>query len=93
MNEISSADSLEVAAERLDRALKRLETGVDALGARAQSYVEAERERQRLVGERSRLTTELDRAGERAERLDDAAAQVSRRLVDAMETVKSVLAK
>ncbi|HTM78717.1 MAG TPA: DUF4164 family protein, partial [Devosia sp.] len=48
---------------------------------------------QRLVTERARLATELDKAAARAKRLDDSAHEVSRRLVEAMETVRAVLAK
>lgn len=48
---------------------------------------------QRLVHERGRLATELDKTAARAKRLDDSAHDVSRRLVEAMETVRAVLAK
>jgi len=45
------------------------------------------------VHERARLATELDKTAARAKRLDDSAHEVSRRLVEAMETVRAVLAK
>lgn len=93
MNEISGSDSYEVASERLDRALGRLETGVQGLGERAQSLAVVERDRQQLRVDRGRLATELDRVNEKVEVLDESAAEVSRRLVDAMETVKTVLTK
>jgi len=93
MGEMSSSDNYEVASERLERALARLETGVMRLGERSRSFGASEQERQQLRVDRNRLSGELERAQQKVARLDDGAAQVSRRLVDAMETVKSVLAK
>lgn len=93
MGEISSSDSYEVASERLDRALARLEAGVVRLGEQGRSFAAAEKERQQLRADRNRLSADLERVQQKAARLDEGAAQVSRRLVDAMETVKSVLAK
>ncbi len=46
---------------------------------------------QKLIAERARFASELDKASARARRLDDTAAEVSRRLVVAMETVNEVL--
>ncbi|MBI4045282.1 MAG: DUF4164 family protein, partial [Devosia nanyangense] len=42
---------------------------------------------------RAKLAGELDKASAKAKRLDDSAHEVSRRLVDAMETVREVLTK
>ena len=86
-------DSLKAASARLDRALMRLDLSVKNLGTRLRQHNRIEVDTQRLVHERSRLATELDKTAARAKRLDDSAHDVSRRLVDAMETVRSVLAK
>ncbi|MCV0394197.1 MAG: DUF4164 domain-containing protein [Rhizobiaceae bacterium] len=76
---------------RLGRAMERLE---DAVGARLendQDYAEAEAEVQRMNADRARLAQELDQSEARAERLEDANREVSRRLVTAMETIRAVL--
>lgn len=78
---------------RFDRALAQLDGSVQELGTRMRQHNRMEVDTQRLVHERSRLATELDKAAARAKRLDDSAHDVSRRLVEAMETVRSVLAK
>ena len=43
--------------------------------------------------ERARLASELDKVSAKAKRLDDSAAEVARRLVVAMDTVREVLVK
>ena len=52
---------------------------------------EAEAEVQRMNADRSRLAQELDNSEARAERLEEANKEVSRRLVTAMETIRAVL--
>ena len=70
---------------------------VDAIRAVAakleheRDYSEAEAEVQRMNADRSRLAQELDNSEARAERLEDANKEVSRRLVTAMETIRAVL--
>ena len=93
MNETSSADSYEVASERLERALVRLDAGTTALAERAHVLSDLRREVETLSAERTRLSTALDRTTVKADTLNESAEEVSRRLIDAMETVKSVLAK
>ena len=66
----------------------------DAVAARVeheQDYSEAEAEVQRMNADRSRLAQELDISEARAERLEEANKEVSRRLVTAMETIRAVL--
>ena len=46
---------------------------------------------QRMNADRSRLAQELDNSEARAERLEEANKEVSRRLVAAMETIRAVL--
>ena len=56
-----------------------------------QDYSEAEAEVQRMNSDRAKLATELDNSEARAERLEEANKEVSRRLVTAMETIRAVL--
>lgn len=77
--------------ERLDKALGRLESSIRSLNGRMRSLDRLEAESQRLASDRARLASELDRSMAREKRLDESTADVSRRLVEAMETVKSVL--
>ncbi len=81
----------EAAAERLDRALQRLEASVRSLNGRMRAHARIEADTRTLMNERARLASELDKVSARARRLDDSAAEVSRRLVVAMETVNEVL--
>ena len=81
----------ETAAERLDRALARLEASVRSLNGRVRAHARIEADTQKLIAERARFASELDKASAKAKRLDDTAAEVSRRLVVAMETVNEVL--
>ena len=86
-------EGYEGANARLDRALQRLDASVRSLNGRMRSHSRIEADTQKLVGERAKYAQELDKMSAKAKRLDDSAQEVSRRLVDAMETVRSVLAK
>lgn len=85
-------ESYEAAALRLDRAFSRLEASVRSLNGRMRAHARIEADTVKLVNERARLAAELDKVSAKAKRLDDSAADVSRRLVTAMETVREVLA-
>jgi chromosome segregation ATPase len=76
---------------RLGKAIDMLEHAASARLDREHDYSEAEAEVQRLNADRSRLAQELDSSEARAERLEDANREVSRRLVTAMETIRAVL--
>jgi molecular chaperone GrpE (heat shock protein) len=76
---------------RLGRAIDALEISVAAKLEHEQDYGEAEAEVQRMNADRSRLAQELDNSEARAERLEEANKEVSRRLVTAMETIRAVL--
>lgn len=93
MNDAAGDDGYEGASARLDRALARLDASVRSLNGRVRTHARIEADTQKLLSERSRFAAELDKEAARAKRLDDSAAEVSRRLVSAMETVRSVLAK
>ena len=81
----------DAAAERLDRALQRLEASVRSLNGRMRAHARIEADTRTLLADRARLSGELDKAAGQARRLDDASAEVARRLVVAMETVNEVL--
>lgn len=83
----------ETASERLDRALQRLEASVRSLNGRMRTHARIEADTQKLLAERARFASELEKTSAKARRLDDASAEVARRLVVAMETVNDVLAK
>jgi predicted nucleic acid-binding Zn-ribbon protein len=87
----ASDEGLETAAARLDQALSRLEASVRTLNGRIRAHARIELDTQKLVNERGRLAGELDKVNARARRLDESAGEVSRRLVEAMETVRQVL--
>jgi chromosome segregation ATPase len=76
---------------RLGKAMESLESAVAARLEHERDYSEAEAEVQRMNADRSRLAQELDNSEARAERLEDANKEVSRRLVTAMETIRAVL--
>jgi hypothetical protein len=86
-------DTYEAAAERLDRALHRLEASVRSLNGRVRTHARIEADTQKLLAERARFAADLDKTSARAKRLDDSAAEVARRLVLAMDTVNDVLTK
>ncbi|MCX2697301.1 MULTISPECIES: DUF4164 domain-containing protein [Brucella/Ochrobactrum group] len=77
--------------ERLEKALNTLEQAVDLRLDKEGDFAEAEEEVQRMNADRSRLAQELDQSEARAERLEAANREVSRRLVTAMETIRAVL--
>jgi hypothetical protein len=81
----------EAASERLDRAFQRLEASVRSLNGRMRTHARIEADTQKLLAERARFATDLDKASAKARRLDDASAEVARRLVAAMDTVNDVL--
>ncbi|MBX3571758.1 MAG: DUF4164 domain-containing protein [Mesorhizobium sp.] len=83
--------TLKEVINRLGKAIATLEDAVSARLERDQDYAEAEAEVQRMNTDRARLAQELDASEARAERLEGANKEVSRRLVTAMETIRAVL--
>jgi hypothetical protein len=76
---------------RLGKAMDALEHGAASRFDQEAEDLDAEAEAQRLNADRSRLAQELDQSEARAERLEEANKEVSRRLVTAMETIRAVL--
>ncbi len=93
MTDTEGEEGLVSASARFDRAMGRLDASLREMNARLARHQRIEVDTQRLIHERARLATELDKTAARAKRLDDSAHEVSRRLVDAMETVRAVLQK
>lgn len=88
---MSVTPSLNAALERLEQVLGKLETAVDRRIAIGRTLTDLEDEISRLGDDRSRLAVDLDGAVARAGRLEDANREVSRRLVAAMESIRTVL--
>jgi len=89
----SLEDGYEGASARFDRAMGRLEASVRGLNGRVRAHARIEVDTQKLVGERAKFAADYEKANAKAKRLDESAHEVSRRLVEAMETVRQVLAK
>lgn len=83
--------TLKEVISRLARAVEALEIAAADRLERDLDYTEAEAEVQRMNADRARLAQELDASEARADRLEDANKEVSRRLVAAMETIRAVL--
>lgn len=83
--------TLKQAIEQLETALLLVEQAVELRLEKEGDFAEVEEEVQRMNADRSRLAQELDASEARAERLETANREVSRRLVTAMETIRTVL--
>lgn len=76
---------------QLNSALERLEKAVDVRVERESALGDAEAEVQRMDSDRARLAESLDSAQERSQQLEHVNKEVSRRLVDAMESIRGVV--
>ncbi|PVB61932.1 hypothetical protein DCO57_10305 [Labrenzia sp. 011] len=83
--------SLTDAAKRLEKAVSHLESAVQRRMDADRSLNALQDDLQRLGEDRSQLAASLDDSEARASRLEEANKDVSRRLVSAMETIRSVL--
>ena len=79
------------AFSRLNSAIEKLEKIVEVRLEREASLGDAEAEVQRMGADRARLAESLDLAQERAQHLEHVNKEVSRRLVDAMESIRTVV--
>ncbi|MGI9400134.1 MAG: DUF4164 domain-containing protein [Rhizobiaceae bacterium] len=89
--ETDQNDAVDYAFSRLDKALAGLISAYSSRMERDSLLVDAEAEVQRMGVDRSRLAESLDDAEARAKRLESTNKEVSRRLVDAMESIRTVL--
>jgi hypothetical protein len=91
--ELGKDNAFGEASDRLQRALERLETAVEARLDREGKVLSVEEEVQRMTADRGRLAGDLDAALARGLRLEEANREVSRRLVGAMEQIRDVIAR
>jgi hypothetical protein len=90
---MAGTTTIEHALRRLDSAISLLEGAIDGRFEREQDARGVEAELQRLGTDRSRLAQSLDAAEARSARLEEANREVSRRLVAAMESIRTILAR
>lgn len=88
---MGDASVVEAALKRLELSLAALEAAVERRLDHDRSVVGLEDQLSRSDEDRSRLAQDLDQERARAGRLEDTNREVSRRLVTAMETIRSVL--
>lgn len=88
---MSGATPIDTAMKRLQAALGYLEDAVEQRVEEDRQQGDLEAELQRIGGDRSRLAQSLDAAEARSMRLEEANRDVSRRLVAAMESIRSVI--
>ena len=81
------------AVKQLQQSIASLQDAVEHREEERQRSVNLEEELHRVGADRSRLAHALDSAEARGARLEEATRDVARRLVAAMETVRSVLAR
>jgi chromosome segregation ATPase len=85
------ASPVEDALRRLQSAIDLLEGAIERRLENAREVTGLEGELQRLGTDRSRLAQSLDASEARSARLEEANREVSRRLVQAMESIREVL--
>ena len=91
LNEEQNGSDLAAALARLNKALDSLDNAVDVSQETRKKLGSFDEELQRMADDRSKLAQQLDKTEDRAQRLSETNKEVSRRLVAAMETVRSVL--
>ncbi len=92
------SETVTQSGQKLDSAINRLQQALGSLEVSIQRRIEADsslnalqEDLQRLGEDRSQLASGLDKSEARAARLEEANREVSRRLVSAMESIRSVL--
>jgi septal ring factor EnvC (AmiA/AmiB activator) len=88
---MSDMSPVDAALKRLGLAVSTLEAAVERRFQRDRSLASLEEELARAGEDRSRLAQDLDQEKTRSQRLEDTNREVSRRLVSAMESIRSVL--
>lgn len=87
----SAMRSLASVMERLNRAIDHLDNAIESRLDHQAGIADTEAEVQRMGADRTRLAESLDKAEARAQRLETTNREVAGRLVNAMETIRSVL--
>ncbi|MEO0909564.1 MAG: DUF4164 domain-containing protein [Pseudomonadota bacterium] len=88
---MSEKNLLIEAFSQLNAAIETLEQRIEARLERESALEDAEAEVQRMGADRVRLAESLDVAQARSVQLEHVNKEVSRRLVDAMESIRSVV--
>ena len=83
--------SVKSALDQLTNAVNSLENAVGQRVDDQKGVEESKEELKSMLSDRTRLAEELDQAHLRANKLEEANREVSRRLVTAMETIRAVL--
>ena len=93
IEENGATEKMDEVLSRLGNSIGMLETAVDGHLETEASHKDAGAEVQRMGADRTRLASSLDDAEARCQRLENVNREVSTRLVNAMETIRSVLDK
>ena len=93
MDEMDNTDSLEITSMRMERALARLEKSATAVTEQREIISKLQNDVAHLSMQNNEYAIKFDRSARREKKLDAGAEQVSHSLVDAMETIRSVLVK
>ena len=88
---MSESNPITSSIDRLYKAVESLEGSIYSKIENESVLHDAEAEVQRMGADRTRLAQSLDEAEKRAQLLAHTNKEVSRRLVDAMESIRSVL--
>lgn len=83
--------TVKTALEQLTSAVTSLENAVGRRIENQKDVVQSSEELKSMISDRSRLAEDLDQSEHRANKLEEANREVSRRLVTAMETIRAVL--
>ncbi len=83
--------SAKEALSRFSGALAALETSIDGYLDGNRAIQDAETEVQQVNADRGQLAEKLDKSEARSARLESINKEVSRRLVDAMESIRAVI--
>jgi len=87
------SNGISAALEKLNTAIDSLDKVVDKRLLREEGLLDADAEVQRMGADRTRLAESLDEAQSRSQNLENTNREVSKRLVDAMESIRAVLDK
>ncbi len=100
MNETDSTENLEAASNKLEAATKRIEAALmrieraaDAFAEQGEIIAKLQNDIVQLSLQKNELASKFEQSHLREKKLDAGAEEVSRRLIGAMETIKSVLVK
>ncbi|SDR32753.1 DUF4164 domain-containing protein [Pseudovibrio sp. Tun.PSC04-5.I4] len=88
---MASGQDLDKALDRITASITKLEGALHRGMSRDRSINALENDLQRIGEDRTQLASKLDQAEARGSRLEDVNKDVSRRLVAAMESIRTVL--